>query len=306
MVAPSPVDEVRSKHFFERYAVVFKAIVARLKYGQGPATADAAGSSQGLLCIFESMGWEIGLGVHRMIRGRFDMKEHWRAVDATSKVLLEHIADLVKGDEAAVAVDENEFVTATIRLLLNNVCSETERLGDADLVMFLGTFKELAENLVKDPTNPKYRAINNAPGECSVDAVPTFLFRDTHTESPVPFTCRKHHVPAAWAVALWTARTLLARLRERACAAIRGPSSVAVFQQSPPRNHRVGIDVGPLGAPETVNDVPVRGRGRTRLWREFHGRSVTPLAVRQRVVRRSEDHSGQRDRGPGQGDGDRR
>eukprot|EP00037_Helgoeca_nana_P024048 m.253312 g.253312 ORF g.253312 m.253312 type:complete len:784 (+) comp26516_c0_seq15:428-2779(+) len=161
---PSPMDEIRAKHYYERYAPVFKGIVSRLKYGVGPASDDTAGSQQGLLCLFESMGWEIGLGVHRMVRGRFDMKEHWRAVDTSSKVLLEHISDLIRKDAESARVDEVEFVTLTMQLLLDTVCSETGQLNDTELVLFLSTLKDLATNLAKDGTNPKHRAINLSPG----------------------------------------------------------------------------------------------------------------------------------------------
>jgi hypothetical protein len=166
---PSPMDEIRAKHYYERYAPVFKGIVSRLKYGVGPASDDTAGSQQGLLCLFESMGWEIGLGVHRMVRGRFDMKEHWRAVDTSSKVLLEHISDLIRKDAESARVDEVEFVTLTMQLLLDTVCSETGQLNDTELVLFLSTLKDLATNLVKDGTNPKHRAINLSPGTSRVE-----------------------------------------------------------------------------------------------------------------------------------------
>ena len=49
--------------------IMLKALVSRLKHSEGPASDDVAGS-EGLLALFESMGWQISLGVHRMMRGR--------------------------------------------------------------------------------------------------------------------------------------------------------------------------------------------------------------------------------------------
>lgn len=156
---PTPQDEVRANHFYQRYEVVFKGMISALKNRDGPINADAAGTS-GLLAFFETMGWEIGPGIVRMLRGRFDLKEHSRAVDVQSKVVLHHISELIKAPVSVSTVDEVEFYTTITHSLLDQVCDrESAKMTDADLVEFLSTWRDIATDIRRGNTENVQKAI---------------------------------------------------------------------------------------------------------------------------------------------------
>lgn len=59
---------------------------------------------------------------------------------------------------------EQSRMSQVVQCVLDNVCDKDSGLSNEDLVAFLEEFATLAVHLVKDPANPRYRAINATPG----------------------------------------------------------------------------------------------------------------------------------------------
>eukprot|EP00035_Acanthoeca_spectabilis_P005192 m.111033 g.111033 ORF g.111033 m.111033 type:complete len:1140 (-) comp12910_c0_seq1:82-3501(-) len=144
---PSPHDQIRAKHFFEFQEPVFKAILARICDGAGPASAELAGG-RGLLVLYEGAGWAISSGVLQIREGRVDFADHATAVDTRSKSLLEVLGKLAQQPPAAREVPSAAFHTVSAQLILDYACDHDRGgLTDTQLVSLLATWREVAERV---------------------------------------------------------------------------------------------------------------------------------------------------------------
>lgn len=126
---------------------MFKAILARICDGAGPASAELAGG-RGLLVLYEGAGWAISSGVLQIREGRVDFADHATAVDTRSKSLLEVLGKLAQQPPAAREVPSAAFHTVSAQLILDYACDRDRGgLTDTQLVSLLTTWREVAERV---------------------------------------------------------------------------------------------------------------------------------------------------------------